>query len=252
MSWAAERRFIIFSILGGVIVAFLLVVSFATFYETPSCTDAKQNQDETGVDCGGACSLLCNAELEPPTVLFTAALSPSPGRADVVALVENKNTEAAAQAVPYRINVYGIDRSLLYQASGTLDLPPGATMPVFVPGIPLGKQQVASAFLEIDPADVIWFTLPHDPRIVPSVANITQTIGPAPRISAVLTNPSTETLKDVKVIVLVYGTKGQVIGASQTLVESIPPQGRAQATFTWNTAFPGTSASLRVFPIVPL
>lgn len=253
MSWAVRRRLIVFTILGGVAAAFVAVILIAALYETPSCTDGKQNQDETGVDCGGACQFLCTAALEPPTVLFTAALSPVPGRADIVALVENKNETSGAQAVPYRIDLYGTDRTLLSSVPGTLDLPPGAVMPVFVPNVPIGKQTIATAFLEIDPEVPQWFTLPRDPRTVPTVSSVVRggTID-APRVDAALTNPSTDELRGVKVVVLVYDAGGQVVGASQTVVPSIPPQGSARATFTWNSAFSASPASVRVLPVVPL
>lgn len=253
MSWALRRRLIVFTILGGVVAAFFLVLLIATLYKTPSCTDGKQNQDETGVDCGGACQFLCTAELEPPTVLFTAALAPAPGRADIVALVENKNPTSAAQQVPYHIDLYGADRTLLQKITGTLDLPPGAVMPVFVPNVMTGRQVAAAAFLEIDPSAPQWFTLPQDPRIVPSISSIVRggTVA-APRIDAVLANPSTDRLSDVTVIVLVYDALGVVVAASQTIVQSIPPQGKAQATFTWNAPFSAPAASIRVLPVVSL
>src|SRR3989344_7202851 len=95
MSWAARRRFIILLIIGAVVVAFLTTVGIATFYDAPSCTDSKQNQDETGIDCGGSCSRICTAEAQPPTVLFTKAIQNGEGRVDVIAEIENKNADAA-------------------------------------------------------------------------------------------------------------------------------------------------------------
>src|SRR3989344_6201594 len=70
MSWAAGRRFIILCIVGAVVIAFLAAISIATFYKSPSCSDGKQNQDETGVDCGGSCAYLCKAKKPTPTVLL--------------------------------------------------------------------------------------------------------------------------------------------------------------------------------------
>src|SRR3989344_1263580 len=97
MSWAARRRFFILLIVGAVAVAFLTTIGIAIFYNAPSCTDNKQNQDEAGVDCGGACSYLCIEQQLPPTVLFTKAIKNGDGRVDVVALIENKNSSAAAK-----------------------------------------------------------------------------------------------------------------------------------------------------------
>ncbi len=253
MSWAARRRFIIFLIVGTIAIAFLATVSIATFYKSPSCTDSVQNQDEEGIDCGGACQYLCLVEQQPPTVLFTKVIQNGEGRVDVIAEVENKNAAAAAKNVPYRITIYGADQMLIQEITGRLDLPPGAHVPVFVPGVSLGRQIVANAFLDIQASSPQWFTLPVDSRIVPIVS--TPTLGgttSAPRIEAVLTNPSVAPLVNIKVIILVYGDTGEVIAASATVVPSIPAQGFSTATFTWNNAFSSAPALIKVVPIIPL
>ncbi len=253
MSWAARRRFFILLIIGAVVVAFLTVVGIATFYKAPSCTDGAANGDETGIDCGGSCSYLCTAELQPPTILFTKTLENSVGRTDVIASVENKNANAAAKNVPYRIIFYGANQSIIQEVTGTLDLPSGATEPVFVPGVASGKQKVVNAFLDIDPSLPRWFTMTADSRIVPVVSNTTQGGTPdAPRIEAILANPSVTTLTNVQAIVLVRGAQGDIIAASKTVVATIPAQGQAIATFTWNRAFAQIPASIEVVPIIPL
>lgn len=252
MSWAARRRFFILLIVGAVVVAFTTVVLTATFYKTPSCTDGVQNQTEAGIDCGGSCPYLCSAQVQPPTVLFTKALENGAGRTDVIASVENKNANAAARDVPYRITLYGANQSLIQEVTGTLDLPPGATVPVFVPGSS-GKQKVVNAFLNIAPSSLHWFTMTVDPRIVPLVSNTKQSGSvDAPRIEAILANPSAVALTNVRAIVLVHGASGDIIAASQTVVPVISAQGRATATFTWNSAFSNAPASIEVVPIVPL
>lgn len=253
MSWAARRRFIILLIVGAVVVAFLTIVGIATLYQAPSCTDNSQNQDEEGIDCSGPCPYLCTAEQQPPTVLFTKAIPNGAGRVDVVASVENKNATAAAKNIPYSITLYGTDQTLLQQVSGTFDLPPGATIPVFVPSILSGNQKVAGVFLEVASSSPAWFTLTTDSRVVPGVSNTT--LGgstSAPRITAILTNASAVVLTNVQVIVLVHDVQGDVIAASKTVLSKIPAQGQATATFTWNSAFSSTPTSIEVVPIIPL
>lgn len=253
MSWAARRRFIILLIIGAVFVAFLTTVGIATFYKAPSCSDGKQNQNETGVDCGGACQYLCIEQQYPPTVLFTKAIKNGEGRVDVIAKVENKNADAAAKNVRYKITLYGSDQSLIQEMTGILDLPPSASVPVFVPNIPSGKQTIVNAFLDINQSSLQWFSMSSNTSIVPTVSNVKQ-IGTtsAPRIEAILTNTSVSILTNVKAIVLVRNDKGDVIATSSTIIPTIPAQGRATATFTWNSEFPEVPASIEVVPIVPL
>ncbi len=253
MSWAARRRFIILLIIGAVVVAFLTVVLTATFYKTPSCTDGVQNQNEAGIDCGGPCAYLCVAQEQPPTVLFTKALSYGGGRTDVIASVENKNANAAAKNVPYRITLYGSGQALIQEVTGTLDLPPGATIPVYVPQIASGKQAVTGAFLNIAASPLQWFSMTANQQSVPLISN-TRLIGPvmAPRIEATLANPTAVPFNNVRTIVMVRNRNGDIIAASQTVVPSIPTQGQATATFTWNKAFSETPTAVEVVPIIPL
>lgn len=253
MSWAARRRFVILLIIGAVAVAFLTTVGIATFYQAPSCTDSKQNQGEAGIDCGGSCSYLCTAQMQPPTVLFTKAIPNGTGRMDVIAMIENKNVSAAAKNIPYRVTLYGRGQVVIQEVTGTIDLPPGASVPVFVPGTPSGKQAVLNAFLDIAPSAPRWFVLSDYGRVVPTVSDTKQGgTTSAPRIEATLANPSTTELTNVRAIVLVRNAKGDVVAASSTIVPIIPAQGQTTATFTWNSAFADVPASIEVVPVVSL
>jgi hypothetical protein len=253
MSWAARRRFIIVCILGGVVLAFVIILLIVTLYKTPSCSDGIQNQGEQGIDCGGPCPYLCTAQEQAPVVLFTTPIANGRGGTDVIASIENKNTTAAAKAVPYTITIYGSDQSLIKQVQGNVDLPPGATVSVFVPNIPTGQQTAATAFLAIDPSSPQWYTLATDPRILPAVSNtVLGGITNAPIITATLTNPSPTILTNIVVDVLVHAANGNVIAASQTLLQTIPGQGEATATWTWNSPFSSTAASIEVDPVIPL
>lgn len=253
MSWAAQRRLVILVIIGLAAVAFLATVSLATFYKTPSCADGVQNQGESGIDCGGPCAYLCTAGAQAPTVLFTKALQNGSGQVDIIASVENKNAAAAARAVPYRIMLYGADRTLIREVTGTFDLPPGATIPVFVPNVPVGQQTAGSSFLTIDPSAVRWFLSASDERIVPKISGTT--LGgatDAPRVEAVIANPNAVPLTDLHIIVIARAAGGGIVGASRTIIPSLPARGNATAVFTWGNAFPGIPASFEVIPIVPL
>lgn len=252
MSWAARRRFLISLIIGAVVVAFLTIVLIATFHKAPSCNDGTQNQGETGIDCGGPCPYLCTAHEEPPTVLFTQVLPSSAGHSAIVASVENKNAQAAAKAVPYTITLYGADHSFIQSVRGAIDLPPSATVPIFVSNIATGNQVVASAFLVIDPDAPLWYR-DTGSLLVPTVTG-TRLGGSAeaPRIESTLTNPGTAPLSDVSVVVIVHGEGGNIIAASATIVSVIPGGGQATATFTWNEAFSAVPLSIEVVPIMRL
>jgi hypothetical protein len=249
MSWAARRRFLILFGIGAIVVAFLTVVLISTFYKTPTCTDNIQNQNEQGIDCGGPCPYLCTALEQSPIVLFTQVLMVG-ARTDIIAEVENKNATAAAKNISYTISLYNAKHALVQKINGEIDLPPGATEPVYIPGAYTGKQKVTSAFLSVDPTSAEWFTLTKNSYIVPAVSNITKSGTVSnPRVEATIANPSFTAMNDLQVIIFIYDAKNNVIAASETIIPSLQGQGQAIAAFTWNNAFLGTPILLRFMPI---
>lgn len=253
MGWAARRRFMILLLVGGVFAAFITVVLISVLAKTPSCTDGTQNQDESGIDCGGSCAYLCTAEMRPPVVLFTKVLPNGAGRTDAIASIENINATAAAKNVPYIITLYGANQVFVQEVTGTIDLPPSSTVPVFVPGISTGNQKVLRAFLTVATDAPRWFTMANNPDLKPVVSNTL--VGGAtttPRVDAVFDNPSITALTDVPAVIFVHDEQGEIIAASKTIVPNIPAQGRSTATFTWNTAFTHPPAMFEVIPVVVL
>lgn len=253
MDWASRRRFIILVIIGAVVVTFFSIIAIATFYKAPSCTDGVQNQGEAGIDCGGSCAYLCTEQVRPPTVLFTKAISNGVGRIDIVASIENTNATAGAKNVPYTVALYGANHALIREIAGQLDLPPASTIPVLLTGVASGDQQSVQAFLTIASSAPKWFTASSASRVLPVVANTT--IGgsaSAPRIDAILMNASSGALINTQVVVFVHSNTGEVVAASKTVLPTIPAQGQAVATFTWNSAFSGIPAKIEVIPVVSL
>ena len=253
MTWASERQLIVFAVIGAILAVFAAAFYFSVFYRAPVCTDGVRNGKETGPDCGGTCPYLCTVEEEEATVLFTKAIGNGEGGTDVVALIENKNQGAGAREAPYSLTVYGFDQQLIQRVSGTVDLPPGATVPVFVSGIASGRAAPGTAFLTLDTSAIHWYALASDPRIVPQVSSVVITNATdAPRITATLTNSDVRAMTNVKAVVVVQNGSGNVIAASQTVLAKIPAQGSAIATFTWNVGFTDTPVKVQVLPVIPL
>lgn len=243
-------------IVGTIVLVILIVLgvlSYSTLHKAPSCVDNTQNQGESGIDCGGPCPYLCTEQEQAPVVRFTQARTNANGTTDVIAYVDNTNQGAYARNVAYSVSLYGADHTLGAPIQkGTLDLPPGASVPVFLPNISSGNKPIVSAFLTIDPSTIKW-QAGNDTRILPVVGSaMLGGTTASPRVTAVLNNPSAIALSNVKVILALFDTAGNVIDVSQTIVPSIPGQGSATATFTWNTPFASAPARVDVLPIIGL
>ncbi|MBA3789249.1 hypothetical protein H0X32_02550 [Patescibacteria group bacterium] len=250
MNWAAKRRTLIEIILlacGGGIIAIVLV---ATFYKTPSCMDTKQNQGELGIDCGGPCAYACTVDETPPAARFVRAVSSEPGRTDAIAYIDNTNADAGALNASYTIEFYGPTEALIGRKTGTINVPPSTTVPLFLSNLYSGSEPVSQAFLTFDQTSLKWLRAAQKP-IVPVPDAIQIQDGPTPRITARLTNPTAHILYNISVVATVFDASDNAIAASQTLVPQLPSQGSAPLIFTWNAPFAGTPARVEILPAAP-
>lgn len=251
MTWAAGRRFIILAIIIIVLLAVAGGIAYLTLHKAPSCFDGTQNQDETGIDCGGVCSAVCADAASTPVVSFVRALPVTDTRTDVVAYVTNPNQDAQAKGAKYTVDLYDAARAQVGEKKGTIDLPAGAQTAIYIPSAYLGNDPVAQAFLSFDDG-LAW--VQATAKANAPVVQGTQVTGTtdAPRIIATVENPGVTTLTNIKLVATVFDGDGNAIAASQTVVPSIAPDGEAQATFTWPQAFSADVARVDVRPILPL
>ena len=102
MSWALKRQIFYIIILFIFFGIFAFLVSYPYLNKEPTCNDKKQNGNETGIDCGGSCILVCTFEVDKLSVLWSRTFPIVPGRYNAVAYVENQNTNTAIYKIKYR------------------------------------------------------------------------------------------------------------------------------------------------------
>src|SRR3990167_7028708 len=131
--WAIQRKRIILAIVAFALIVLIGVPGFFLFYQAPTCNDLKQNSDETGVDCGGSCQLLCTTESLPlisradPRVLKIAD-----DTFEIVALIENPNTSGEIYRAGYTIKLYDATNIIPVKViEGGVYVPPASTFAVF-------------------------------------------------------------------------------------------------------------------------
>jgi hypothetical protein len=250
LTWSERRRT---GIIAGFAIVLLLAVAgiaFAVMYEVPSCMDGKQNADESGVDCGGSCAYLCKADVEAPRVSFVRAVA-NGGRTDVIAYVENRNRDAEAKSARYAVEVFDEAGSLLGKKEETIDLPPRAVVPIFVPGILPGIGAAPRAFVSFD--DAIRWRTPGEGEAAYAATEVSLILGEQPRVTAKIGNASAAASYGRTAVATVFGADGQAIAASKTVVRQIPAFGTADAVFTWPEPFAGTPVRVEVIvvPVLP-
>src|ERR1700733_13324903 len=105
-SWSAKRKFFFGGIFVLIVVLIALGVSYQFFYRPPSCTDGKQDGDETGVDCGGSCVLQCASDSLTPVVLWAKIFPVSGNLYTAVAYIENPNINSSNPEANYQFQIY--------------------------------------------------------------------------------------------------------------------------------------------------
>lgn len=250
LEWAQRMRLLIIGLVSAVVLVLVGSVVLAFVYQVPSCTDRKQNQGEAGIDCGSPCAYLCTASVSAPVEVFTRTLTLSSGRTDVISYVQNPNKDAEARAVGYTIELYAADAMRVAKITGTVDLPVGAVVPIYVRAAAQGSI-VSRAFITFSPESIQWRSVQKAQKL-PRVIETALSQSAFPRVTAQLINDTFDPMYSVRAVAVVYDAEGTVLAASETLVPAIAAQGSAPLVFTWNEPFPRPAAQIEITPVLPL
>ena len=113
-TWGTKRRNTIIFIILAFFLIIAGIISFALFYEEPTCFDGKRNGNEIGIDCGGSCELLCELQIIEPLVHWTRYFEVVPGVYNVLAYLENPNVTDGADRVDYIFKLFDIFNGSLF------------------------------------------------------------------------------------------------------------------------------------------
>ncbi len=248
-SWSSQRKAIYGSTLAIAIVLISMYLLRNVLFPTPTCFDAKENGFETGVDCGGTCSLRCTQDVIPLSVVWSRTIKTSATTYDFVALVSNKNIDNAPQHIDYTFTAYDVNGTKLTEATSSTVVPIDGDFPIII-------QNVSLTEMPRDLQATINAKVPHykvlEKPTVPTL-RITGTryeAGSVPRVYAFITNQKRIVLRDVPVRVFLYDADGNVFGAGETIIPILDKEATRQVVFTWNGAFPNAPTKIRVFPIL--
>lgn len=246
MSWSIRRQFTIITVLIVAIAVPIIYFGFIFLYKPATCFDGKQNGGENGVDCGGACSLICKKEAFDPLVLWQRAFEVVDGEYNLIAYVENVNTDAGSKDTKYTFNMYDKDNNLVSSKKGFVSIPPRSIIPITEDNIVFDGDIKRISF-ELE--DLIWKKeATSDPLIVVTNEKLTNE-DKEPRIDALLQNVIFKSIDNIKVVAIVYDIDNNAIGTSSTFINSISKDSAKNVTFTWPKPF--SSDPVR-FEIVPL
>lgn len=234
MQWSTQKQFtygfalvIILSILIG-------IPSYFIFFNKPAtCFDNKQNQTETGIDCGGVCSKACSVDvIENPLILWSRAFPIANGKNNLVAYLQNPNINYISEPFTYVFNVFDEQNVLIGTREGTISAPHDKNFVVFEQAFDAGKIKVGKITFEIT-SKVTWIKSPEEKSKFSVSSDQIIVVGGTPTLTSTITNKTVDTFKNFYVVAIVYDTDGNAMVVSRTLVDELRPSGNAVVVFTW-------------------
>ena len=215
MNWALRRQifYIIVLILFFAVLAFLLIAP--QFNKPPTCSDGRQNGDETGIDCGGSCPNACSNQAIAPSILWARAFEVVPGRYNAVAYVVNYNKTYAAEKVSYTFRFADENNIYIASRTGTTFIPPGSSFAIFEPAIGVGNSiPVYTTFQFTTTPNWVQVSGDEINQLKILFSNIALSgEDTAPKLSATVTNNSLFKIPDFNVVAILYDETGNAVSA---------------------------------------
>lgn len=238
MTWAGKRRF---QYLGGLFLFIALIVFWVLYpviFSKPTCTDGKMNGTETGIDCGGTCSLMCKADVSDPLVLWSRAFHVTSSAYNLVAIIENPNTNSAIKSASYEFQVFDTDNKMIGRREGTTFLPPNQQFAIFEPRFDAGNSQVKHVLFRFT-SDLVWYKRNPTINTLPIFVDnkVFNTNENSSTLTAVMNNESIYDLPPFDAVAIFYDADRNAINASKTHKEGLGTNSKITLTFTWPKGF---------------
>ncbi|MGB8815967.1 MAG: hypothetical protein WCC74_01880 [Minisyncoccia bacterium] len=237
MSWATRRKT---TYLGAIILFFVIfvgIILYFIFSTTPTCFDKVQNQNETGIDCGGVCEQLCRAEYVAPNLLWTRwSKIKATGLYSIIAYLENPNIGVGSDGVNYDFRVYDRAGVLLGERLGRTSIPSNKDFAVFEDQFNLYDKipaRVDFVFTE----NIPWKKLQSKEESITVISKSPSNMDIKPKVDFVVKNASLSAIYDIEFVGILYDIDGNAIAFSKTKIDKIEGQSEKNAVFTWPEPF---------------
>ncbi len=251
MDWTTKRKLTYIGVFVLIVSVILGIFVYKTFFTTPpTCFDNKENQDERGVDCGGACDLMCVADVRPLVPLWTRPFKIAGDVFSVVSYIENQNVGNGIKSIPYEIRVYDETNILIGEPiKGETFISPNDKTAIFETAIKVGDRIPKTAFLKFLEQPVFYKvdSLFNNQNII-STNDVLTDLDTVPKLSVNITNVSDRNFFKFPVVVVIYDTDGNALATSQTYVDSLLLEETKTLYFSWPEPFLGTPARKEIIP----
>lgn len=232
MDWAMRRRITIVV----VIITFLSLITGLYVYinrPVPTCFDKKQNQNETGVDCGGLCTLQCVSTRVNFEIKWTKVFPVRENVYDIAALVEYPSGNTGVPTLRYTAKLFSVDGHVLSEKTGTTFAGPSDHFLLFFGGIETSSAAVRAEVV-IDPS----FSTVRTANSAIALSVLSRELSAPdvrPKLVSMIQNNSSVPLRNIPVAAIVSDENGPV-AVAETYIDSLPAHSVRPAEFSWPEA----------------
>ncbi len=242
LPWAAKKQLIFFFVFLLIIIIVLILIWVS--FNSATCSDNKQNQKETGVDCGGPCNV-CLGEIKNIIVLWSKVFELKNGVYEAAALVDNPNLFLGSRLLRYKFKLYDSNNILITIKEGTTFINPDERFLIIESNIDAGKRIPSRAFFEIE-ENLLWERIEKEKfQIIVSDKQFLNK--PFPKLIVRVDNKSLFEIKNIEGAAVLYDKNKNSKAVSFTKISDIGPESWKQIIFTWSKSFEEEPDSSEIF-----
>jgi len=235
------------SVLVGTLVLLGAYPAYRAFFPQATCFDKKQNGNELGVDCGGACTLYCASQVKPVRVVWAKAFPFAPDHYDVGAYIENPNVNAGIKSVRYTVRILDAMGQIIGERVGLMEISPRAPAFLFEGNFTLITPPAKVEVLFDDVYLSSMVTARQHPSVLVTKNQRLKQVTTSPRFEAVLVNTDPlNTVSSISLGAIISDSSRNPIAISRTIVEEIERGGEQAIIFNWTNRFLGVEEGERL------
>ena len=234
-----SKQLVIAFVAAAVVVGTAFLMWRLTIYETPTCFDDLQNQDEVGIDCGGACEP-CTALPQDIRLNMLEWVSGEDGTIDALMTLENPNVQWGVRTLPFTIFFEDENGGRIgEERDGTAFLLPLETRGVVSQAIP-GPQGPLRPRVSFE--EPVWVEVPDrvrdDGLVVLDTTFTRLTEGPdVAEVRGLIRNDSPFTYDRIEIHVVIRDKAEALAGLRWTEMRTLATGERREFRVAWRTGF---------------
>ncbi|MEI6810428.1 MAG: hypothetical protein WCK60_00040 [Candidatus Nomurabacteria bacterium] len=248
MEWATKRKIIY------AVAAILVIVSFVVYqmrnvlFPAPTCFDKKQNGFESGVDCGGTCSLRCTADISIVKVDWSRAIKVSNNTYDFAGMLSNKNINSATMSISYVFTAFNKSGEVIKTVTGDTIVLVSGSFPVIKQNIILSEPP-AKLLLKLNQEP--YYATFENPKVAfIRVNNFSYEPGDITRIYIDIANTTRNVYLKLPIRMVAYDEHDNAIAVGENIIPSLDKEEQKQLVFVWHSPLSVSPTKVRAYPII--